>query len=851
MPTIDQLQAAVASSDTDELVASQSGDTRKVTRAQLLAGLQPAISVPPGALLGNSSSSASAPLSITVGSNLTLTNGTITAPAPFVISGLPSGAAPSATDLVPLSQSGTAKAVSYSSFLSSLATLPGFDASPLHAMASGATTSRTLAALMGDAVTVEDFGAVGDGATDDSAAFLAAVSAALPIRLGPKTYIVNGPIALTSATVLTLIGVPGKTTMRRLTQSSGSAWLTLTSPIIHAEGIIFDGNSGLSGGVNAVTVAAGCVRSTFERCVFTNAVAGAGLSFSLSDPVPARHAVIGCEAYGNTTGISCVAADGLTVSACHLHDNTGAGIAVDYVDPAHVVKSRLTAIVGNQCWNNEIGILIGDYATTYAVPPELSNQTADAILCLAASNICHDNSEYGIVAQGYNLLVHGNIVYNNGGSNVGNGGILANSYASSITANVVTNHLGFGIDAGAANFTLIAGNLVTTSRIGINAGGAQEPRITGNSIAAASYYGIVIYNNETTAGGAPIGVPSADVTITENLIDMPSGGGGILLIDGPQTVTVARNNFITTPGADISLCLLPLTDTATIKDNLINGLSSLHYADPYVSAGGPFAGLNGLIYPDAIDGVSIQSISAPVQCIRSLNAGNFADYVTFVKLTAGGSGYSSAPSVSFSGGGGSGASADAFVTNGAVIGFRMISLGTGYTSAPTVTISGGGGSGATATAFIGIPVPQNRRVRVACDVAVQWAVSGSNPPQSTGSGLAITVPANSDIEWVGQNGGWYASSYQQTDYVDPATDGSVTLCSIAGDLRLQPGGSGAVRWLNASQTTGCTTTIGSGSPQGVVTAQPGSDYRNLTGSAGSVFWIKQSGTGASGWIAIA
>jgi hypothetical protein len=67
MPTIDQLQAAVASSDTDELLASQSGDTRKVTRAQLLAGLQPAISVPPGALLGNSTSTAAAPLSITVG----------------------------------------------------------------------------------------------------------------------------------------------------------------------------------------------------------------------------------------------------------------------------------------------------------------------------------------------------------------------------------------------------------------------------------------------------------------------------------------------------------------------------------------------------------------------------------------------------------------------------------------------------------------------------------------------------------------------------------------------------------------------------------------------------------------
>jgi hypothetical protein len=36
-----------------------------------------------------------------------------------------------------------------------------------------------------------------------------------------------------------------------------------------------------------------------------------------------------------------------------------------------------------------------------------------------------------------------------------------------------------------------------------------------------------------------------------------------------------------------------------------------------------------------------------------------------------------------------------------------------------------------------------------------------------------------------------------------------------------------------------------------VTAPPGSDYRNLTGSAGSVFWIKQFGTGNTGWFAVA
>ena len=851
MPTIDQLQAAVASSDTDELAVSQSGDTRKVTRAQLLAGLQPAISVPPGALLGNSTSTASAPVSITVGSNLTLANGTITAPAPFVIGGLPPGTAPAATDLVPLSQGGAASAVSYGTFLSSLATLSGFDASPLHAMASGATTPRTFSALLSDSVSVEDFGAAGNGTTDDSAAFQAAIAAGLPIRLGAKAYVVNGPLSLTSATCLTLIGVPGQTTVRRMTQSSGSSWITLTAPIVHIEGIVFDANTSLTQSANGVTVAASCVRSTFERCAFTNAVSGDGLVFSTSDPVFARHAVIGCEAYGNSNGISCVAADGLTVSACHLHNNTVAGLYVDNIDPNHVIKSRRATIVGNQCCNNQVGIVVGDYASSYAIPAVITNQTADAAICLVASNICYNNTEYGIVSQGYNVLIHGNVVYNNGGSNLNNGGILANSWASSITNNIVANHQGFGIDAGAANFTVISGNLVTTSRIGINAGGAQEPRVAGNFIANTSYYAIVIYNNETNAGGLPIGAPSVDVSITDNTIDMPLGGGGILLIDGPQKVQVERNNFITAPGGDITLCLLPLTNTVTVEGNRLNGSSSTFFANPLIATSGNFTGLNSLLYPDVVDAIIIQSNSQPVQSIRSLNAGNYDDYVTFLVLTTGGSGYTSAPTVSFTGGGGSGATAAAFITNGVVIGFRMLSLGSGYTSAPAVTLSGGGGTGASATAFIGVPVPTNRRLRVYCAVPVQWAVASTNPPQVTGSGVAITTPANSEIEWVGQNAGWYASRFQQTDYVQPATDGSVTLTNLTGDVRIHPSGSGAVRWVNDSQATGCTTIVGSGTPQGVVTAPPGSDYRNVAGAAGSVFWIKQTGTGATGWVALA
>ncbi len=74
-------------------------------------------------------------------------------------------------------------------------------------------------------------------------------------------------------------------------------------------------------------------------------------------------------------------------------------------------------------------------------------------------------------------------------------------------------------------------------------------------------------------------------------------------------------------------------------------------------------------------------------------------------VTAGGSGYTSAPTVTLSGGGGSGAAATATVSGGAVTGVTITSQGTGYTSAPTVSFSGGDGTGAEASVTFTAAVP--------------------------------------------------------------------------------------------------------------------------------------------------
>lgn len=72
-------------------------------------------------------------------------------------------------------------------------------------------------------------------------------------------------------------------------------------------------------------------------------------------------------------------------------------------------------------------------------------------------------------------------------------------------------------------------------------------------------------------------------------------------------------------------------------------------------------------------------------------------------VTASGSGYGVAPTVAFSGGGGTGAAAQAIIYRGVVVYLRITAEGSGYTSAPAITITavaGDAGSGATGTATI-------------------------------------------------------------------------------------------------------------------------------------------------------
>jgi hypothetical protein len=131
----------------------------------------------------------------------------------------------------------------------------------------------------------------------------------------------------------------------------------------------------------------------------------------------------------------------------------------------------------------------------------------------------------------------------------------------------------------------------------------------------------------------------------------------------------------------------------------------------------------------AVTGISLTSVgsgytSAPTitftggtaptaQATASCTVGNGA--VLSITVTSGGGGYTSAPTVSFSGGGsGSGASAAASVGGSEVTGVTLTNPGSGYLASDvlTVTFTGGGGTGATATAHVSPFVPAGTTIAV-------------------------------------------------------------------------------------------------------------------------------------------
>ena len=497
--------------------------------------------------------------------------------------------------------------------------------------------------------------------------------------------------------------MPGQSTLRRATQSGNGAWIAVQADQFRADGIIFDANkSAVALDSWGLLVTNLCFTSDFHRCAFLNAAGptlGSGLVIQASDPAICKHVVRDCE-FGNDTvhGIWVQACDGVQISDCRAHDNGQYGINVDFNDASLVQKVRLVQVTGNQAWNNVRGIAVGNYNVTNQSPPVWGNANPDALAVLVSGNTCHDNSIYGIAVSGQALLVHGNMLWNNGVSNPDGAGILANTSYSRISGNMLAGASIYGIDCGGSLDVEVSGNYIDGPAIGINCGGGANVRVDGNTLQGCTSWGVVANNVETDGAGNNFNQACNGLAITGNWIAMPTAtAGGVALHDGPQNVLVARNNFL--GPATAAGCLAAATDSIMIDGNIFN------FTPRFICNPAASGGLQQVVFPDIADGVMITSAPSGVQSIISNYQAQTAGQICFIKVTAGGSGYTHATVAM--GSAGTGAAATAMISNGAIIGIVVTAPGSGYgpigtTGAATIT---GDGTGAAATWYAGAPWP--------------------------------------------------------------------------------------------------------------------------------------------------
>lgn len=379
--------------------------------------------------------------------------------------------------------------------------------------------ARTALAKMREAVSVADFGAVGDGVTDDRAAIQAALDAAGD---GQRVYFPGAGPYLVGATGLLVTGksgleLTGRATIKFGGVSANSAYTLGPVGLLFdactrsgVSGLRFDGNAQGQGAVGfknctdcfidacevyacATTdgqiVSAGSTRTRISNNTVrdsTGATRGIWIGNLSALEMDADCLISGNRVYGNdATGIVVTSVGG-AVSDNYSCDNNGSGINFP---GANGYSAKRITCTGNTCNGNAFHGFQSDVA--YTSDADLSQDIVIAgnvcngndgsgiytVNCRGwtiSGNTCTDNnadataSASGIQAddRSYDLCITGNYCYDtrSGASRTQDTGIRIRGQAASpknivIVGNLCRNHIYYGIEAQTSGAGLTVHNL--------------------------------------------------------------------------------------------------------------------------------------------------------------------------------------------------------------------------------------------------------------------------------------------------------------------------------------------------------------------------------------------------------
>jgi hypothetical protein len=237
-----------------------------------------------------------------------------------------------------------------------------------------------------------------------------------------------------------------------------------------------------------------------------------------------------------------------------------------------------------------------------------------------------------------------------------------------------------------------------TPAVNYSGGGGSGASITANMVAGTCIYSMTV-NGSCSAkkglSGVAFTVTGGGGSNFAGTIDFKNGTGAV----NASHVTATGDNYTSSPTAITLAGCAGLTVGSVTFGRVLSSTTPLNL----VTGGGGFTSAPTLSV--AVPSTNIGFTGSPATAgsgTTTLGTANpNAGQVTALNVTSGGSGYTSAPTVAFTGGGGTGAAATASIgQTGTVTSVTITNGGTGYTTAPTIGFTGGGGSGAVASSSL-------------------------------------------------------------------------------------------------------------------------------------------------------
>lgn len=417
---------------------------------------------------------------------------------------------------------------------------------PLSIIATGSVTSRSLALRFADITNVKDYGATGDGITDDTAAIVLAIAVGGIVFFPAGTYIVTS-FSVTTSMILTGVG---RTSIIKQKASTVAHMITVsgTSPRVLVQHLTIDGNT-----------ASQAAQSTNRSLYFSST--------------------------GTSTNPS-----SLEVSSCTFIN----GNYADIYALTDTVLSTLDYLTVNDCTflggsdgNNNAN---GDpryISITRPIIYQITGCTFDFLQTSPAGwgRVGIMSFQTGVVTDYSHGTISNNVFTNCGRHTDGGTGNLATislySYTEAmvVSNNVMINNFGGAISSkfDAKNLTIanntvlgvvsLHGNPNTGGCISVNASVNTTSRgivsITGNAIADAFHDGIVI--DGVDSGGTVYGVT---VSITGNTLNAISATNVAISVNRLTDVTISGNAVY---GFGAGVYLQNARKSAVISGNTFRG----------------------------------------------------------------------------------------------------------------------------------------------------------------------------------------------------------------------------------------------------------------------------------------